>query len=93
MDDSRLVVVKRLREEHANDETIREMFRSEARLAARLNHPNVIQTFEAGAEGLATKLRDAESALRRAASKGIIPKRRASRLVSRLHKAANRSKS
>jgi ribosomal protein S20 len=47
---------------------------------------------EAGAEGLAGKLRDAESALRRAASKGIIPERRASRLVSRLHKAANRSK-
>jgi serine/threonine protein kinase len=48
---NRLVVVKRLREEHANDLTIREMFLNEARLAARLNHPNVIQTFEAGMQG------------------------------------------
>jgi small subunit ribosomal protein S20 len=46
----------------------------------------------AGAAGLEEKLREAESALRRAASKGVIPKRRASRLVSRLQKAANRSK-
>ena len=35
---------------------------------------------------------DAERALRRAASKGIVPKGRASRLVSRLHKAAARAK-
>jgi len=45
-----------------------------------------------GAAGLEEKLREAESALRRAASKGIIPKRRASRLVSRLTKAAGRAK-
>ncbi len=50
MDVNRLVVVKRLREEHANDTTTRAMFLDEARLAARLNHPNVIQTFEAGSE-------------------------------------------
>ena len=45
---------------------------------------------ESGAQGLEAKLREAEGALRRAASKGIIPKRRASRLVSRLTKASNR---
>jgi len=51
MDVNRLVVVKRLREEQADDETARDMFLNEARLAARLAHPNVIQTFEAGTEG------------------------------------------
>ncbi|WP_394836564.1 serine/threonine protein kinase [Pendulispora rubella] len=48
---NKLAVVKRLREEHASDPDAREMFLNEARLAARLNHPNVIQTFEAGSEG------------------------------------------
>ena len=48
--------------------------------------------FEAGAAGVAEKLREAESALRRAATKGVIPKRRASRQVSRLAKAANRAR-
>jgi len=37
-------------------------------------------------------LKDAERALRKAASKGVVPKNRASRLVSRLHKAAARAK-
>ena len=46
---------------------------------------------EAGAPGIDEKLRSAEGALRRAASKGVIPKRRASRLVSRLAKAKNRA--
>ena len=45
---------------------------------------------EAGAAGVVEKLREAESALRKAATKGVIPKRRASRQVSRLAKAANR---
>jgi len=51
MNVTKLAVVKRLREEHASDPDAREMFLNEARLAARLNHPNVIQTFEAGSEG------------------------------------------
>jgi small subunit ribosomal protein S20 len=38
----------------------------------------------------ASLLREAESALRRAASKRVIPKKRASRRVSRLAKAAHR---
>ena len=45
----------------------------------------------AGAAGLDEKLREAERALRKAASNGVIPKRRASRLVSRLTKARNRA--
>jgi len=46
---------------------------------------------EAGAAGLDEKLKEAESALRKAATKGVIPKRRASRQVSRLAKARNRA--
>jgi small subunit ribosomal protein S20 len=47
---------------------------------------------DAGARGLTEKLREAEGALRRAASQGVIPKRRASRLVSRLAKRVAKSK-
>jgi ribosomal protein S20 len=41
-------------------------------------------------EGVAEAVRDAESLLRRAASKGLIPRKRASRQISRLARAANR---
>lgn len=51
MNVNRLVVIKRLRDEQANDPGAREMFLNEARLAARLSHRNVIQTFEAGNDG------------------------------------------
>jgi small subunit ribosomal protein S20 len=40
-----------------------------------------------------TSLREAESLLRRAASKGVIPKKRASRSISRLAKHANQTAS
>ena len=43
---------------------------------------------EGDAEGAPTAARNAESVLRRAASKGVIPKTRASRLVSRLARRA-----
>jgi small subunit ribosomal protein S20 len=43
---------------------------------------------ESGAADVTQALREAESALRRAATKGVIPKRRASRLVSRLARRA-----
>lgn len=45
---NKLVVVKRLRPNLAEDETFVDMIVDEARLAARLNHPNVVQTLEAG---------------------------------------------
>jgi eukaryotic-like serine/threonine-protein kinase len=47
---NRLVVVKRLRDEQASDPMAREMFLNEARVAARLAHPNVVQTYEADVE-------------------------------------------
>jgi eukaryotic-like serine/threonine-protein kinase len=42
----KLCVVKMLKEEMANDEDFRSMFVDEARLAAQLNHPNIVQTYE-----------------------------------------------
>jgi serine/threonine protein kinase len=43
---TKLVVIKELEPSLATDPDVRQMFLEEARLAARLNHPNVIQMFE-----------------------------------------------
>jgi serine/threonine protein kinase len=43
---NKLVVLKALKPHLANDPDFRAMFLNEARIAARLNHPNVIQTNE-----------------------------------------------
>ncbi|MFO0618269.1 MAG: serine/threonine-protein kinase [Polyangiaceae bacterium] len=48
---NKLLVVKELREDLAQDPEFLSMFLDEARLAARLNHPNVVQTYEVGQEG------------------------------------------
>ena len=48
---SKLMVIKMLRPALAEDEQFLAMFLEEARLAARLNHPNVVQTTEVGNEG------------------------------------------
>jgi eukaryotic-like serine/threonine-protein kinase len=45
---SKLVVIKRLREHLAEDPEFVTMLLDEARLAARLNHPNIVQTSEVG---------------------------------------------
>ncbi|HEY2518057.1 MAG TPA: serine/threonine-protein kinase, partial [Polyangiaceae bacterium] len=47
---NKLVVIKRLRPLLADDPAVVNMFLDEARLAARLNHPNVIHTYEFGEE-------------------------------------------
>jgi small subunit ribosomal protein S20 len=47
-------------------------------------------TIGAGGEGVAEALKSAESVLRRAASRGLIPKKRASRHVARLAAAAHK---
>jgi ABC-type branched-subunit amino acid transport system substrate-binding protein/tRNA A-37 threonylcarbamoyl transferase component Bud32 len=44
----KLVALKLLRRDLAEDEEFRRMFLDEARLAARLNHPNVVQTYDVG---------------------------------------------
>ncbi len=48
---SKLHVVKELKPELVEDQTFLEMFLEEARLAARLNHPNIVQTYEIGSDG------------------------------------------
>src|SRR5688572_16530728 len=45
-DFNKLVVLKVLKHELAHEHEFRSMFMNEARLAARLNHPNVVQTNE-----------------------------------------------
>jgi serine/threonine-protein kinase len=47
----KLLVVKHLRASLLDDPEALAMFRDEARLAARLHHPNIVQTFEIGQEG------------------------------------------
>lgn len=47
----KLVAVKELKPEFCVDETYVTMFLEEARLAARLTHPNIVQTNEVGSEG------------------------------------------
>ena len=44
----KLVVIKLLRADLAEEQEFRQMFLAEARLAARLNHPNVVQTYDVG---------------------------------------------
>src|SRR3954452_13536413 len=48
---NKLVVLKALLPELASEPESLTMFLDEARLAAQLNHPNVVQTYEAGTEG------------------------------------------
>jgi eukaryotic-like serine/threonine-protein kinase len=48
---SKLTVIKRLRQNLADEPEFVEMLVDEARISARLNHPNVVQTNEVGAVG------------------------------------------
>src|SRR6266851_3927796 len=48
---NKLVVLKALKSSLAGDPEFQRMFLNEARLAARLNHPNIVQTYEVFEEG------------------------------------------
>jgi serine/threonine-protein kinase len=48
---TKLVVVKELKPDFAEEPTFLTMFLDEARLAARLSHPNIVQTNEVGNDG------------------------------------------
>jgi serine/threonine-protein kinase len=48
---NKLLAVKELKTDLSDDETYVSMFLDEARLAARLVHPNIVQTNEVGSEG------------------------------------------
>src|SRR5215207_6412330 len=45
---NKLAVIKRLRPALAEEAAFRNMFLDEARLAARLSHPNIVHTYEVG---------------------------------------------
>ncbi len=45
---NKLAVIKRLRQALAEEPAFRTMFLDEARLAARLSHPNIVHTYEVG---------------------------------------------
>ncbi|MCU0699891.1 MAG: serine/threonine protein kinase, partial [Myxococcaceae bacterium] len=47
---AKLVVIKRLLPQYARDPGFLEMFLNEARLAAQLHHPNIVQVFDLGEE-------------------------------------------
>jgi serine/threonine-protein kinase len=47
----RHVLIKRLRQEHAQDPGVLEMFVNEARLAAALHHHNIVQVLDIGEDG------------------------------------------
>src|SRR5215510_2324876 len=48
---NKLLVIKAIKEDLARDPEMVAMFLDEARLAARLSHPNVVQTLEVGELG------------------------------------------
>src|SRR5437762_451642 len=48
---AKLVAIKRIRPERAHDAAYVSMFLNEARIAATLNHPNLVQTYDSGCEG------------------------------------------
>ncbi|MEP7051013.1 MAG: serine/threonine-protein kinase [Pseudomonadota bacterium] len=48
---NKLVVLKVMREELRENQSSTKMFLAEARLAARMNHPNIVQTLEVGEDG------------------------------------------
>jgi hypothetical protein len=82
------LVVKALRAELTESPEILAMFMEEARLSARLNHPNVVQTYEVGREGgfyfLAMEYLDGQPLhrlLTRAAEVGDLPPIVALRIV------------
>jgi serine/threonine protein kinase len=79
----RLVALKILPGDFANDATARERFEREARTASALNHPNILSVFDvgrdAGAEYLVTELVDGTT-LRENLAAGPLPPREVVRL-------------
>ena len=73
----RLVAVKLLAENLGGEESVHRRFVREARLAARLSHPNVVSVFDAGEDGgrlyIVTEYVDGENLAELLARRGRIP--------------------
>jgi eukaryotic-like serine/threonine-protein kinase len=80
----RPVALKRLAENLARDDEVRPRFLREARLAARLSHPNVVRVYDVGeADGrpfIAMEHVDGETLADLIARRGVIPAREAAAL-------------
>ena len=80
----RLVALKRLAENLARDADLRQRFLREGRLAARLNHPNIVRVFDVGeADGrpyIAMEHVDGETVADLIARRGTVPPTEASAL-------------
>ena len=73
----RPVALKRLAENLARDEELRRRFVREARLAARLAHPNIVRVFDVGLDGdrpfIAMEYVDGETLAELVARRGALP--------------------
>jgi serine/threonine protein kinase len=87
----RRVALKRLAENLARDADLRERFLREGRLAARLNHPNVVHVFDVGeADGrpyIAMEHVDGETVADLIARRGTVPSTEASALGAQVARA------
>jgi serine/threonine-protein kinase len=87
-DPPRTVAVKVLRSELARDGTFVSRFRREARLAARLVHPSIVELFEHGSEGsdhfLVMELLEGEDLFDRLAREGRLDERTAMSIVAQV---------
>ena len=88
------VALKVIAEELAEDEGFRERFRREPKLAASIDHPNVIPVFDAGEDGdqLFVAMRIVEGSDLRSviADEGRLAPERAARIVAQVAEAARR---
>ncbi|HEY2602545.1 MAG TPA: serine/threonine-protein kinase [Thermoleophilaceae bacterium] len=84
----RPVAIKLLLPEFSQDERFRERFRRESRIAAAIDHPNVLPVFDAGEEGgvlyITTRLVDGTDLKSMIAADGHVEPARAGRIVSQV---------
>ena len=89
----RIVAVKILRPELSHNRTFIERFREEAKVAARLNHPNLVQAIDSGEEGgyyyFAMEYIDGETLHQQMLREGVLDEKRAWRVALDVSHALN----
>ena len=84
----RPVALKVIRPEHSEDDRFRERFRRESKIAASIDHPNVIPILDAGEEGgvlyISMRLVDGTDLRQVIAAQGSVEPLRAARIVGRV---------